>query len=145
MSAMEPLCYLLPHLRNTLSKKEMFLLEAQHLLTILNEIEIRLKIKQKNYSLLTGMNNETEKTMVETQLLSEIIKDILKSGQYSIEGIAYYTNAPEEIIYDIASGLNTNPSALLLRKILGLHRSIFPDIYKKITDKILRKEDEENK
>ena len=37
---------------------------------------------------------------------------------YSLQGIACYANVPEEIIYEVASGCNANPSLMLSRKII---------------------------
>ena len=48
---------------------------------------------------------------------------------------------PEEVIYEIAIGQNLDPSITLSRKIMGLHQSVRPKLYremiKKITERFL--------
>ena len=53
---------------------------------------------------------------------------------YSLQGIAYHANVPEEIIYEVAS--NTNPSLTLSRKIIDLHRQVRGDWYEDIVKRI---------
>ena len=55
---------------------------------------------------------------------------------YSLQGIACYANVPEEIIYEVASGCNTNPSLTLSRKIIDLHRQVRGDWYDDIIKRI---------
>ena len=46
-------------------------------------------------------------------LPQEIIKDILSTEEYSLTGIASHTRIPEEVLSDVASGINSNPSSEL--------------------------------
>jgi hypothetical protein len=71
------------------------------------------------------------------KLLRCIINDILMTEEYTLSGIACYTQTPEEIVYDLAIGLNTNPSAIFLRKIIELHRFIRRELYASIIEKII--------
>jgi hypothetical protein len=78
-----------------------------------------------------------EIAMFEANFVKCIINDILSSEEYTLSGIAYYTETPEEIVYDIAIGHNISPSANLLRKIIELHRSVRSDLYRSIIEKII--------
>jgi hypothetical protein len=78
-----------------------------------------------------------EIAMFEANFIRCIINDILSTEEYTLSGIAYYTETPEEIVYDIAIGHNTSPSANLLRKIIELHRSVRRDLYRSIVEKII--------
>jgi len=82
--------------------------------------------------------------MLESELVRCIINDILSTEEYSLTGIAFYTRKPEDVIFEIASGNNTDPSASLLRKIIELHRSVRPSLYQQIIKKIIA-ENIENK
>lgn len=82
-------------------------------------------------------------------LLTLIIRDLVESDEYSIEGIARYTNIPVDTIYNAAAGLNHEPSGTLLRRIITLHKSTRPSLYKKIIQKfvtqyIMRNSDKQN-
>ncbi len=71
--------------------------------------------------------------MLDTQVTKEIIKDILQSNNYTLSGIAYYTNIPEEILDEILCGKNGNPSIQTLRKLLELHHTLYPNFYSEIS------------
>ena len=45
-------------------------------------------------------------------------------------------NVPEEIIYEVASGCNANPSLMLSRKIIDLHRQVRGDWYDDVIKRI---------
>ena len=67
--------------------------------------------------------------MLEANLIRYVIIDILSSQEYSLAGLAYHINCPEDVIYEIAMGINTNPSLILSERLLELHRLVRPDMY----------------
>ncbi len=75
--------------------------------------------------------------MLEGNFIRLVINDILLTEEYTVQGIACYTQTPEDVIYDIAMGNNLAPSFPLSRKIIEIHRSIRPDLYSNILKKIL--------
>jgi len=122
---------------NNLSNKEIFLLEATIYVRIYYELIEFFKKQNENYFRFIKFTKEMEKNMLETNFLRLIINDILSTEEYALQGIAYYTKLPEDIIYEFASGINTKPSATSLLKILELHISIRKDFYKIIINKLL--------
>ena len=60
-----------------------------------------------------------------------------------MEGIAYYTQATTDVIFDIVSGRNPAPSFVLLHRILKLHRTVRPNLYNEIMKKIIKKKEKE--
>ena len=48
-----------------------------------------------------------------------------------------HTQIPEEVIYELAAGQNTNPSLKCIRKIIELHRNTRPALYHAIVKKIV--------
>ena len=75
--------------------------------------------------------------MTDDNIVRCLINDLIQSGEYSLPGIASYTNTPEDVVYDIASGLNTRPSFFLARKVIDLHKEARKDIYIKILNKVI--------
>ena len=73
---------------------------------------------------------------MEANFLRYIIHDLLSIEAYSLQGIACYANVPEEMIYEVASGCNANPSLMLSRKIIDLHRQVRGDWYEDIVKRI---------
>jgi len=136
MTAMEPLCHLIGINSYELSRKENFFLEAELFTRICEELKEIFREEHKNYFRLMKFTVEKENTMLETYFIQLIIKDILSTGEYTLEGIANYTNIHEDIIQEVINGRNTTPSAILLRRIIELHRSIRRELYLTIMKKI---------
>jgi hypothetical protein len=65
-----------------------------------------------------------------------LVNDILLTEEYTLQGIAYYTQTPEEVIVEVAMGQNTRPSAILLRRIIELHRMVRSELYREMMKKI---------
>jgi hypothetical protein len=66
-----------------------------------------------------------------------IVNDIVSTGEYTPQGIACYTGSFEEVVEEIQSGINTNPSGILLKRLIGLHCSVRRDLYDFIIRKIM--------
>ena len=78
---------------------------------------------------------ELENTMIESNLTRLIITDILSTDNYTLQGIATYTNTHIDVINEIASGRNT-PNIALFKRIIDLHRSVRYELYDAIAKKI---------
>lgn len=138
MSATELLCRLLEINPQKLSREENMLLEAELFTRLCEELKgiFKNQYYNKDYFRLMKINLEKENEMLEVNLLCCIIRDIVATGEYTLAGIAYHTQIPEDVLSDIASGLNTSPSLPVSRKIIDLHRSVRSDLYREIMKKI---------
>lgn len=136
MPAIEPFCLLLNIAKHKLHKNELLLLEAEFFARICRELQEIMRKQNKDYFCIMKLNIEKENTMLEMRFIRCIINDILSTGEYNLSGIAFYTNTSEDVIYELASGYNTNPTFLLSRKIIELHRSVRPSLYRDIVNKI---------
>ena len=136
MSATEFLCQMIGVSPHKLSKEENIILEAELFTRVCEELKEIFKIQYKDYFRLMKCNTETENMMMEARFVRCVINDILSTEEYTLPGIACYAQIPEEVVYEIAMGLNTSPSAIFLRKIIELHRSIRRDLYREIIRKI---------
>lgn len=137
MPATEPLIQLIGINPIKLSKEENILLEVEFFSRICEELKKVFQQQHREHSLLMKFNTEMENTMLESKLTRFIIQDILSTGEYTLAGIAYYTQTHEDVLYEIYGEFNLEPSATLLRKILELHRMVRRDLYQKITKKIV--------
>lgn len=54
-----------------------------------------------------------------------------------MQGIARYADIPEDVVNELASGLNTKPLATCLRKVIELHRLVRRELYQTIGKKIV--------
>lgn len=136
MPYVEPLYRLITKNLDQFSKNEQTFLEASFFLGICNELKNIFKKQHKEYFNLIKFTIEMENIMLDANFICLVIKDILSTNEYTTAGIAHYLNIHEDILHEIIIGINTNPSAILLQKIIDLHQSVRPDLYREIIHKI---------
>lgn len=118
------------------SKEELLIIEADLLAHVYNQVKELFRDQQKEYFKLMKFTTEMENTMLDANYPRFIINDILLTEEYTLAGIACYTQTPEDIIYEIATGCNTRPCAIFLQKLIELHRSVRYELYQSIIKKI---------
>ncbi|TAK76073.1 MAG: hypothetical protein EPO11_04720 [Gammaproteobacteria bacterium] len=138
MAAIEFLCKDIGVDPRNFSKEELLFLEAELFFHVCNELKLLFKENYRNYFRLLRINPEVEEEMIESNFLRYVISDILSTEAYTLSGIALYARVPEEVVYELISGNNTNPSLSLARKIIELHKSVRPDVYRKILLKVVK-------
>ncbi|VVC76396.1 hypothetical protein AQUSIP_17080 [Aquicella siphonis] len=119
-----------------LSRKEKLILEADLFVQVCRELIEIFRQYFQNYFILMNFSVEMENAMLEENFLQLLIKDILISGEYTVAGIAHYTNIHEDIVHEVLIGRNNCPSAAFLRRTIELHQSVRRDIYQQIRKKI---------
>lgn len=143
MPAPELFCRLVNINLITFTKEESMFLEIEFFTLIVEELKNLYMHQHKDYFRLLKFTQETESSMIEDHFIRYIINDILSTEEYSLAGIAYYTQTPEEIIFEIAAGLQGCLSPSLLRKIIELHRMVRSELYQAIFKKCRNKVIEE--
>lgn len=137
MPAIEPLCSLIGVNKASLSKEESFLLEAELFIRIYEELKKYQKSEYKDYFRSIKLTNAMEDSMLEMNFVRAIIKDILATEEYTIEGIAQYTDTHQDVVEEVVTGLNSCPSAIFVRKAIELHRSVRKELYDMIMKKVM--------
>src|SRR5579872_7083828 len=132
MSAVEYLCKIIDINPHTLSKEELTLLEAELFFHLCEGLSNLFKKRYKSYFKLLKPNIEREQAMIDAHFLRFIISDILSTETYTLIGIAFYAQVSEEIIYELVSGQNTDPSLSLARRIIELHRAVRKELCREI-------------
>ena len=136
MAAMEPLYRLINIEVSVLSKEEKIFLEAALFAHVCEELKEIFREQHKDFFRLMKFTEDMEDTMLEAYFVRLIIRDILSTEEYTLSGIALYTDTHEDIIEEFFSGQNTSPSALFLRRLIELHRTIRRTFYLAIMKKI---------
>jgi hypothetical protein len=136
MTATVPLFKLMGIDSSRLLKEELLILEAELFLCILNELKEIYRGQCNNYFRLMKLTKEMENSMLDADFLSLIIKDILSTQEYTLQGIAEYIDFHEDILVDIVTGKNQCPSSMFLKRIIELHRSVRLELYQTIMKKI---------
>lgn len=65
-------------------------------------------------------------------LLQSLLKDLLESGLYTLQGLERELNVPLELITDLLLKKPCDPSYSLALSILYLHRETFPQLYEQL-------------
>jgi hypothetical protein len=136
MAALERLCRFMGVDPKKFSKEENLILEAELYRCFFNGLWESFQSQYQNYFQLLKFNNEMENMVMEIHFIRYFINDILKSEAYTLSGIAYYTQIPEEIIQDLLIGHKVSPIIAFTRKLIELHKIIRPEIYQNIIKKM---------
>ena len=120
-----------------LSKAEKLLLEIIIVARFYQELSNFFKSRYRNYHSLIKHYLIQEENMFNVKLMPEIINDIIATKQYSLAGIAIHTQIPEEVLSDVAIGINNNPTLEFSRKIFELHMGVRRHLYDEIMRKIV--------
>lgn len=137
MSAMELLSVVVCNKRATISNEETLLVEAALFSCLCIELDLlymeecKVNIQTNNVDLINGDGS------MDTALLYSILRDILSTEEYTLSGISLYTGIHEDLLHDLLSGNNKNPSLTVSRKIIELHRSVRPALYQSLITKIV--------
>jgi len=136
MPALELLSHFIGIDPKKFSKEENFILEAELYVRVSNEIWESYQSQYKDYFHLFKLNVKKESITMELHIIRCLINDILKSEAYTLSGIAFYTQTPEEVVHDLLIGYKVSPMIAFTRKLIELHKSIKPEIYQNVIKKI---------
>lgn len=99
---------------------------------ILNDF-FNILINQQFYK---NINSSMECYQMDGKIIQIIIKEIIETEEYTLEGIAYYTKIPLDVIFDAACGNNIHPSITLWSRIIELYIQVKPEVHQKLVSNI---------
>lgn len=135
MAAEEFFCQIVGINPFKLSPNENLLLETELFFQLCTELKSVYTLQHRTYFQTFNFNLEMEQAMIDDNFVKCIVMDLM--NEYTIEGIALHTHLPEDVIYELATGRNTNPSLKCIRKIIELHRQTRPTLYHTLVKKIV--------
>lgn len=74
---------------------------------------------------------------MDSKIIQLLIQDIVETGEYTLEGIAYHTHIPFDIIYEAASGISNQLSIAPWAKVVDLYIQVKPDIEQALVNRFL--------
>ena len=122
---------------NKLSKIEKLVLEVILITKTHQELSQFFDYPHQQYQRLMKSNHNKEEKMSNINLTQEMIKDVLATQTYTLSGIATHTHIPTEVLSDVASGMNNNPSLELSKRIFEIHMEVRREFYTEIMRKIV--------
>jgi len=123
-----------------LSKAESILLEA---VIFVRVVDVFLEIFENRYNAYQKLlKNELSKEdeIMEVNFLRNLVNDILSTNDYTLEGIANVIRMPLDVVLEIVTGINTNPSLMLAARIIKLHSDVRRDFYEALIRKMIDEE-----
>lgn len=74
---------------------------------------------------------------MDSKIIQLLIKSIVETEEYTLEGIAHYTHIPFDVIYDAACGIKNQFSITPWARVVGLYLKVNPDITQILAKKLL--------
>ncbi|MHB1947206.1 MAG: hypothetical protein ACYCQI_03725 [Gammaproteobacteria bacterium] len=86
-------------------------------------------------------NSSMECYTMDSKIIQLLIQGIVETGEYTLEGIAYYTRIPFDVIYDAACGISNQFSITPWVRIVDLYTQVRPEVVHVLIDKLLQIKD----
>ena len=74
---------------------------------------------------------------MDSRIIQLLIHGIVDTGEYTLEGIAYQTHIPFDIIYDAACGISNEFSITTWTTLVELYLEVKPDVNQLFIDKLV--------
>lgn len=74
---------------------------------------------------------------MDSRIIQLLIHGIIDTGDYTLEGIAYHTHIPFDIIYDAACGIGNEFSITVWTKLVELYLEVKPDVNQLFMEKLI--------
>jgi hypothetical protein len=78
---------------------------------------------------------------MDTKIIQILIQGIVETGEYTLEGIAYYTRIPFDVIYDVACGKGNEFTITPWARVVDLYLKLKPDVAKVLVNRFLEIKD----
>lgn len=118
-----------------LTKAESLLLKASIFVRVCEKMFMIFEDQHQDY--LKLLKDHGKNNYLEINLLPWLINDILSTEEYTLEGIANFIRMPIDVLIEVISGINRNPSLRLATNIISLHLNVRPTLYNELLKKIL--------
>lgn len=82
--------------------------------------------------------NQKEYYEMDNNITRFIIKLILDTEEYTMEGIAFYTHIPFDVVFDAACGIKNEISGAALVKLMALLLQVKPEVAQELKEKFLK-------
>lgn len=89
------------------------------------------------YELDRDIDSTMECYIMDRKIIQLIIREIVATGEYTLEGIAFHTRIPFDVVLDAACGNNSHLSITIWSRIVELYVQVKPEISRMMIDKLL--------
>lgn len=122
---------------------KIFLIASLHrLFTYLIDQNIQKQKVQNRIEKTTEFRKECYK--MDGKMLQGFIREIVDTGEYTLEGIASCTRIPLDVILDMICGYNLQPSITFWTRIVDLYLQVKPEISQLFFEKLIEVKEKNN-
>lgn len=82
-------------------------------------------------------NSSMECYTMDSKIIQLLIQGIVETGEYTLEGIAFYTRIPFDVIYDAACGISNQFSITPWARVVDLYIQVKPDVTQVLITKLI--------
>ncbi len=82
-------------------------------------------------------DNSMEYYLMDNKIIQSLIQEIVETGEYTLEGIAYYTHIPFDVIYEAVCGIRNQLSLIAWSRVIALYIQIKPETIDILIAKLL--------
>lgn len=82
-------------------------------------------------------NSSMECYAMDTKIIQFLIQGIIETEEYTLEGIAFHTRIPFDVIYEAACGINKEMSITPWAKLVDLYMQVKPEINQVLVEMLL--------
>jgi len=82
-------------------------------------------------------DSSLEQYEMDNKIIQSLIYGIVETGQYTLEGISYYTRIPFDVIYEAAYGVSKEFTITLWARVVDLYLQVRPDVEEILIEKLL--------
>jgi hypothetical protein len=104
---------------------------------LLNRLHQLFLEKFRNEIQTDKTNSSMECYTVDSKIIQFLIQNIIETGEYTLEGIAYHTKVPFDIIFDAACGNSNQLSITPWARIVDIYIQINPEISQLLFDNLI--------
>lgn len=79
---------------------------------------------------------------MDSKIIQTLIRGIVETEEYTLEGIAYHTRIPFDVIYDAACGISNQFSITPWARVVDLYLKVKPDVARVLVKKLLEIRDQ---
>ncbi len=90
---------------------------------------------------IQSINSSMECYTMDGKIIQFLIDGIIETKEYTLEGIAYYTKIPFDVIFDAACGNNNQLSITPWARVADLYLQVKPDVVQLLFNKLIEIKD----
>lgn len=100
----------------------------------LHQLFCELFVSEVSYK---KINDSMECYAMDSKIIQLLLQGIVETGEYTLEGIAYHTHIPFDVIYDAACGISDQFSITPWARVADLYMQVKPEVANVLIERLI--------